>query len=219
MTVYDLISERFEGSKSAGRRQTLNRTAAKLYPQLPENGDGFVEECDGLIGTDEWISYQIVTLWIKRRKAYDLKYADTYESWLVDHTTHWGACDILCYRVLNPMIERFPSLYEEKVLKWAESDKIYVKRASAVCLLESTRSFRVNLPFEKVEKIADILLSDDHIHVQKGVGWLLKYAYLSYPEETVNYLKKNVKRMSRTTYRYGLEKMNGGLRAEMMEHG
>lgn len=216
--LYEDIKKRFEDLMPNGRRKAVNATATKLYSKLPENDGSFVGECDRLMDTDEWVPYQIVTLWIKRRKAYALKYADVYEGWLVDHTPGWGACDILCYRVLNPMVERFPSLYEEKVLGWAKSEKTYVKRAAAVCLLESHGTFSVNLPFEKVAEISDILISDDHIHVQKGVGWLLKYAYLSYPDETVGYLKKNAAKMSRTTYRYGLEKMDGDLRKKMMEY-
>ncbi|MGC9337813.1 MAG: DNA alkylation repair protein [Candidatus Cloacimonadia bacterium] len=142
---------------------------------------------------DDWIAYQIVTLWIKHRKAYKKEYIETFEDWLFNHTKNWGACDILCYRILNPMVERFPSLFNEKVLTWAKAEKTYVKRASAVCLLESTQSFKVNVSYEKVKKIVDLLISDGEPHIQKGIGWLLKYAYLSYPEKTIEYLKKNVK--------------------------
>jgi len=156
-------------------------------------------------------------LWVKRRKAYRKEYIEYFEDWLLHHTDTWGACDILCYRVLNPMIERFPILYDRKVLKWVKSEKTYARRAAAVCLLESTQTFKVNVPFEKVEKIVDLLISNEELHAQKGIGWLLKYTYLSYPEKTVKYLKKNVKKMSRTTFRYALEKMDRKLRDELMK--
>ncbi|MFO8033720.1 MAG: DNA alkylation repair protein [Candidatus Bipolaricaulota bacterium] len=48
------------------------------------------------------------------------------------------------------------------------------------------------------------------------IGWLLKYAYLSYPTETVAYLEANVASLSRTAFRYALEKMPPSLRGRLM---
>ena len=53
-------------------------------------------------------------------------------------------------------------------------------------------------------------------HIQKGLGWLLKYAYLTYPNEVEKYLRDNVDILSRTTFRYALEKMPKDLRNMMM---
>jgi len=103
------------------------------------------------------------------------------------------------------MVEKHPQLFEE-IMKWADSTKTYVRRAVPVCLLESTRSFKVNYPFEKVLEVVEKLKDDNEIHVQKGVGWLLKYAYLSYPDEVYHYLKDNVDSLPRVIFRYALEK-------------
>ncbi|MGM0410633.1 MAG: DNA alkylation repair protein [Bacillota bacterium] len=100
--------------------------------------------------------------------------------------------------------------------EWAESEKIYVRRAAPVSLLESTRSFKVNVSFSKVLEITEILKDDNEIHVQKGVGWLLKYAYLSYPEDVYKYLENNVKNLSRTIFRYALEKAPANEKEELM---
>ncbi|WP_436513254.1 DNA alkylation repair protein [Clostridium thermobutyricum] len=191
--------------------------ASKLYKELPKSDDEFIELCDELVQSHDWTLYEMMTVWIKKRKtAYLTKYFKTYEKWLYEYTNNFGACDQLCYRVLNPIIERYPTLFEE-VRKWSKSDNPYVKRASAICLMKSTKSFVVNVPFSYVKEISDELLEDNHIYVQKGVGWLLKYSYLSYPDEVVNYIKSNVNRMSRITFMYALEKMPHELKEEIIK--
>lgn len=215
--MIDKIKKMHKELNTLPTSNAIDMMASKLYKELPESDDDFIKLCDELVKSEDWILYQMMTVWIKKRNtAYSLKYFKTYENWLYEYTNNWGACDQFCYRVLNPIIEKYPVLFEE-VRKWSKSNKTYVKRASAVCLMKSTKSFVVNVPFKFVEEISDQLIKDSHIHVQRGLGWLLKYSYLSYPEEVVNYLNLKGSMMSRTTFRYALEKMPEELRIEMMK--
>lgn len=215
--MYQKIINEYEKIRDLPKGKILDKLDRKLYREMPENTEEFVNVCNELVQTNKWRPYWLVTMWVKRKQtAYDIKYFEFYERWLYEYTDSWGACDVFCYRILNPMVEKYPELFKN-VLEWAQSSKTYVKRASAVCLIQSTdRSFRVNVEFERVKQIVDILISDKELHIQKGIGWLLKYAYLTYPNETIQYLKDNVSVMSRTTFRYALEKMDSGLRAELM---
>jgi len=138
-----------------------------------------------------------------------------YERWLYEHVNRWGVCDVFCYRVLNPMIERHPQLFD-RVLAWAESPKTYVRRAAPVCLLQSSQTFTVNCELEKVLLVVDKLRHDPEDHVQKGVGWLLKYAYLAYPEQVYQYLRDNADSLPRTIFRYAVEKTPPEVREELM---
>lgn len=214
--MIEQILEMYENLKPMADSKVLNIISRRLYRDLPEEDDKFISLCDELVCSNNWILYQIMTLWIRKRETvYQLKYFGTYEKWLIEYTRHWGACDQYCYRVLNPMIEKFPELFL-KVIEWTYSEKIYVKRASAVCLLKSKGTFEVNAPFDKVYNVVEALLLDEHHHVQKGIGWLLKYTYLSYPQETIDYLKHNKTQMSRMAFRYALEKMPEEVRTNMM---
>ncbi len=65
--------------------------------------------------------------------------------------------------------------------------------------------------------VVESLKNDPEYHVQKGVGWLLKYAYLSYPEEIYLYLKNNVNDLPRVLFRYALEKTPREVREELMK--
>lgn len=60
-----------------------------------------------------------------------------YENWLYNYVDSWVNCDIFCYRVLNPMIDKYPEFFQ-KVMNWTDSDKTYIRRAVPVSLLEKT---------------------------------------------------------------------------------
>ncbi|MFW6141642.1 MAG: DNA alkylation repair protein [Candidatus Saliniplasma sp.] len=195
--------------------KALNRVSRKVFPELPEDNQEAIELFDDLVSMDDWSIFWMVTLWIKRRELYDLEFMEFYERWLYEHIDHWGKCDVYCYRVLNPMLEKHPQLFED-VMKWTGSSKTYVRRAAPVSLLQSTRSFKVNQSSDRVFKVVEKLKHDEEVHVQKGVGWLLKYAYLSYPEEVQEYLKNDVDDLPRVIFRYALEKMPEDVRNELM---
>lgn len=186
--------------------------------ELPIDDADFLKLSDELIKTRNHYTISLITNEIKKRKSlYDIKYMDIYRSWLYESALNWGTCDILCYRVLNPMLEKNMLSFDE-VLQWAKSDKTYVKRAAAVCLLHSSQTFSVNVPFEYVESVSELLLEDTHIHVQKGVGWLLKYSYCNYPAQTIDFIKNSIDKMSSTTFFYALEKFSKQDRDELVDY-
>lgn len=204
--------------KDLPKAKILEACDRRLYKEMPSDVDRFIEVCNELVTTKKWQQYWLVTVWIKRKQtALDIKYYDYFQKWLYEYTNSWGACDVFCYRILNPMIEKYPQLFEN-VLQWVNSEKVYVRRAAAVCLIHKTKySFCINANFENVKKICDLLKNDMHIHIQKAVGWLLKYAYLTYPNEVKEYLKDNISNLSRTTFRYAVEKMEPAVRSEFMK--
>ena len=194
---------------------TPDRVARTVYRALPPDDAELVALFDVLVSTGEWRLFWLVTQWIKRRKLYQLCFMDYYEKWLYEQIDTWGKCDVFCYRVLNPMLERHPDLFAN-VIRWADSSRTYVRRAAPVSLLEAGRSFRVNRPLEDVLTVVEKLRDNEEIHVQKAVGWLLKYAYLSYPDGVTAYLRENVDALPRVIFRYALEKTPTHVRQELM---
>lgn len=214
--MLELIEREFsniDGKLNSAKRNQVQR---KLFKNLPETDDELIDLFDNLVNKADWHVFWIVMIWIKRKELYKKDYMKYYEDWLYNKIDSWGSCDVFCYRVLNPMLERHEELYD-KVLIWAESEKTYVRRAAPVSLLESTRSFKVNYPFKKVINVVNKLIADDEYYVQKGVGWLLKYTYLSYPEQTIDYLKSNVDVLPRIVFRYALEKTPKKVKQELMQ--
>lgn len=158
----------------------------------------------------------LMTMLIKKRNLYNKQYFSLYEKWLYEYVDSWGKCDAYCYRVLNPMIERYSDLFFN-ITEWSLSNKIYVRRASLVCFIISKKEFSVDYELNKMLQICNRLKYDNHIHIQKALGWLLKYSYLSYPKEIEKYLRDNIDILSRTTFRYALEKMPKDLRQDLMK--
>jgi len=212
--ILSLIREEFE-KLDPEDSQAMNKIARRVYPGLPRENDQLMKVFDYLVFREEWSLFWLVTIWIKRKKLFHLEFMPYYEKWLHNNIKSWGQCDVFCYRVLNPMAEKYPQLFS-KVLEWTESSRTYVRRAAPVSLLESGRSFRVNYPLEKVMMVVDSLKNDREYHVQKGVGWLLKYAYLSYPEEVHSFLKNNANNLPRFVFRYALEKTPLEVKEELM---
>lgn len=215
--MYTKIIQQYESLNITSRSKVINKIANSLYKELPQDDDAFIEVCNELIKKKEHLVYGVISSWIKKREStYKLEYMNVYERWVYEEIFNWGSCDLLCYRVLNPMIEKYPSLYDN-VLYWTTSDKTYVKRAAAVSLLHSSQTFKVNVSFDLVKKVSNQLITDSDLYVQKGVGWLLKYAYLTYPIETIEYLKSNIMRMSSETFYYALQKFDKQNRDEMVK--
>ena len=187
----------------------------KINKKLLDNNIDVFALFDKLLDSKKEETFILMTFIIKKRKLYDLKYSHYYEKWLYHYVDSWGKCDAYCYRVLNPMVESYSELYDH-VIQWAHSNQTYVKRAALVCFIVSKSNFYVDYDLQKILNICNILKADEHIHIQKGLGWLLKYSYLAYPSEIEKYLRDNVNQLSRTTFRYALEKMPKELKDKLM---
>ncbi len=193
----------------------VKKIAKTFYKELPGKTDELIETINVLLEENDNLVFPLMTLWIKRRNAYEYKYFSIYENWLKTYVNRWGRCDIFSYHVLNPMFERYPQIFSN-VKGWINSDLTYVRRAAPVIMIKSTQSFEVNADLSQVLFVSDRLSNDKEMHVQKGVGWLLKYAYLRYPDAVEKYLRKNVEALPRLVFRYALEKVPKSLRKELM---
>ena len=124
----------------------------KINKLLLENNIDVIELFNNLLKTGKRESFILMTLIIKKRKLYDIKYFNLYERWLYKYINTWGRCDAYCYRVINPMVEKYPKLYDN-IIKWAQSKKVYVRRASLVCFIISKSEFEVDYDINKILKI------------------------------------------------------------------
>lgn len=171
--------------------------------------------CDGLFQREDIASFSVATtLWKHFSCSQERTYLPLIEQWALCYIDSWYACDQFCYRVLNPAIEAFPCFYPI-VLTWKQYAKVYVHRAIAVSLLHSSTQFCVRQPFAYVYEACEVLKEEMHPHIQKGMGWLLKYAYLRYPKEVAAYLIQHIEQLSSTTFSYALEKMPKETREEL----
>ncbi|QVK21237.1 DNA alkylation repair protein [Mycoplasmatota bacterium] len=195
---------------------SIEKLANKYYKFLPKFNEAFLAICNQLIISEKLYLFSIATLWLKKRKSIlDIKHLSLYENWIEKYVDNWGKCDQLCYRLINPLIEKYDELYTY-IVKWSNSSKPTTRRVSLVSFIHSSKGHSVLYDFNKILPIIDKLKDDSDIHVQKAVGWVLKCSYYNYPSEVVIYLRKNVKILNRLIFRYSLENMPIDLKQELM---
>lgn len=147
------------------------------------------------------------------KRQYESSDFHVLESWLKKYVHGWGSCDDLCTHAFGAFIFQFPK-YVSNVKEWAESANRWMRRASAVVMIYSIRRKQ---KLERIFEIADLLLTDSDVMVQKGYGWMLKESSNKYPQEIFNYVMKHKRKMPRTALRYAIEKLPPKLKKEAMK--
>jgi 3-methyladenine DNA glycosylase AlkD len=93
----------------------------------------------------------------------------------------------------------------DRLTKWMMHERFAVRRSAPVILIVPAR--KALLDIDVILSTCDRVIKDEHYLVQKGYGWLLKESVKMYKENIVEYLEKHVNSMSRTAFRYALEKL------------
>lgn len=112
------------------------------------------------------------------------------------------------------LLERFPQLVPQAI-PWTGSANRWIRRVSAVCLVFSLRRGHA---LADALKVANVLLLDPDIMVQKGYGWMLKEATRSFPEPVMDFVMRHRREMPRTALRYAIEKLPPDWKRTAMEH-
>lgn len=159
--------------------------------------------CDKFLESDFYYGRGFANIWaLKVEKDYQKSDFTRFERWLKEYVDNWGACDAHCCGALGKLIKKFPEL-SSKRKKWTKSKNRWLKRASAVSLIEAVSE---GLLLDDVFETADILLTDEDDMVQKGYGWMLKDASKKFPNEVFAYVMKHKDNMPRTALRYAIER-------------
>lgn len=134
-----------------------------------------------------------------------------FESWL-DRVSSWADHDALVHYLIGPMIAANPALLKQP-LAWARKRSRWHQRAAAVSLIHSTRRHK---NFHYIQRVTELLLSDQDDMVRKGLGWLLREAAKANPEETVAYLMTIRDRCPRLVLRTACETLPPATRERVL---
>ena len=143
------------------------------------------------------------TLMSHFKKKFDKTTFKLFETWVDKYVHNWAWCDFLSSDLIAGCITNHPELVKE-LIKWTDSKNKWKKRSAAVSLVPHARKGRF-LP--EIFEISLKLISVRDDMVEKGMGWLLKEASKSKQEEIIDFVKKHENQMTRTTFRYAIEKI------------
>ncbi len=215
---YRIDAQQFHKTKLAQRlvlkAAIMRKIAATLYRQMKSwPAREVFDTCELLLESDLEARKSIAFDWAWRcRDGYRKSDFRRFESWGQKHFGDWGSVDHLCTGALGYLVYLFPEL-TSKTRKWARSKNLWMRRASAVCLIYSCRrGEQLRDAFE----VADTLLTDKEDLVQKGYGWMLKEAADSSRDKVFDYVMKRRDVMPRTALRYAIEKMPPAMKKRAM---
>lgn len=119
----------------------------------------------------------------------------------INKINNWDLVDIAAN-----LIGKF--IYENKnkikILNIYSESKNYWKRRLS---LVSTLHFIKNNSFVNTKRLATKLCSDEHVMVQKAIGWMLKEMGKINKKELLNYLDRHHKKMKRIALGFATEKL------------
>jgi 3-methyladenine DNA glycosylase AlkD/flavin reductase (DIM6/NTAB) family NADH-FMN oxidoreductase RutF len=193
----------------------VRKVSSKYFQRVKKTGKRrILRLCEELLSSGYTEERAIAFDWAFRiRRSYEPSDFYLLESWLKKYVHGWGGCDDLCTHALGTFIFQFPQ-FIPRVKEWAKSTNTWLRRACAVVMIYSVRRKK---RLEDIFEIADLLLRDSDIMVQKGYGWMLKEASNRFPREVFKYVMKNKKEMPRTPLRYAIEKLPSEKKKEAMK--
>jgi len=114
-----------------------------------------------------WIALHILTFYVKSNPIEVWKFMMKR----IDKANTWDLVDEMSTHVLAPiLVERIELMNEIK--KLSESKNPWFRRISVVSNLQLIKKNKIELTLRLAEK----LVYDDDVYVQKGVGWMLREA-------------------------------------------
>ncbi len=202
-----------ETGLTTGKVRSVSSSVFKLIEN--KNIDHVLNLSERLLEGRKWelgvIAYDCA---YRVKKQYTVGTFHKFEQWLKKYVTGWGDCDDFCTHAYGELLGQYNDLFNH-VIPWTEHPDFWVRRASAVILINPIRKGKLH----EVDPltISDRLMDDEHHLVLKGYGWMLKELSCRNPDQVYHYVMKNRSKMPRISLRYAIEKFDRGRKAMLME--
>jgi 3-methyladenine DNA glycosylase AlkD len=120
----------------------------------------------------------------------------------IKYVNNWDLVDLSCYHILGEYLLENPS-QTEVLFRFSKSNNMWERRISIVATFAFIKKGQYEISF----KIIKSLLEDKNDLIQKACGWMLREIGKRINEEIlIEFLNKNISKMSRTTLRYAIER-------------
>ncbi|MDY3853323.1 MAG: DNA alkylation repair protein [Prevotella sp.] len=152
----------------------------------------------------------ILTLQYQRAKAEERKTIVDFYLSHTDRINNWDLVDVSAHYILGDYLL---SHSREILYRLAESPSLWENRIAMV----STYAFIRKGELDDTYTLATRMMHHPHDLMHKAIGWMLREAGKKDVERLTRYVKQYAGQMPRTMLRYAIEKLEDGLRQEIMK--
>jgi 3-methyladenine DNA glycosylase AlkD len=131
---------------------------------------------------------------------------------LVRESKTWALVDGLAGDVLGELLLRHPRSAAE-LDRWAEDPDFWVRRSA---LLAQIKPLKVGAPFARFGRYADAMLDENEFFIRKAIGWVLREAAKTRPDEVFEWLAPRAGRASGVTRREAVKYLSPEQRSALM---
>lgn len=152
----------------------------------------------------------ILTLQYQRAKAEERKIIVDFYLSHTERINNWDLVDVSAHYILGDYLL---SHSREILYRLAESPSLWENRIAMV----STYAFIRRGELDDTYALATRMMHHPHDLMHKAIGWMLREAGKKDVERLTLYVKQYAGQMPRTMLRYAIEKLEDGLRQEIMK--
>lgn len=152
----------------------------------------------------------ILTLQYQRAKVEERKTIVDFYLSHTDRINNWDLVDVSAHYILGDYLL---SHSREILYRLTESPSLWENRIAMV----STYAFIRKGELDDTYALATRMMHHPHDLMHKAIGWMLREAGKKDVERLTRYVKQYAGQMPRTMLRYAIEKLEDGLRQEIMK--
>lgn len=120
---------------------------------------------------------------------------------------NWAHSDTLS-EIIARLLEQHPKQIYPDLKKWNTSKLPWQRRLSLTSLLYYSAMRSEYLPHNKILPLVKARLQDEHVYVQKAVGWTLRECGNVYPTVTKKFIRTHGTKLSAIAFSSATEKWN-----------
>ncbi|GMQ49116.1 DNA alkylation repair protein [Vibrio sp. 10N] len=181
MKAYMRDQYEFYGIQSWPRRKALHTLFSK---QKMPNMNELAKVVDELWALPQR-EYQLVAvdLLIKQKKVLQESFLEDVERWITTKSW-WDTVDMLATHIVASLFQRFPDQTACFILKWRQSDNIWLRRTAILYQLKFKQDTNESLLFEIISENQP----NKEFFIQKAIGWSLREYSKTHSDAVIQFI-------------------------------
>lgn len=153
-------------------------------------------------------------LYYYERKSLSDQELQTISGW-IERCDNWAHSDYLS-AIYARALEEKPTTVMPMLKSWNCDPNPWKRRQSAVSLLYYSRLRKKTPAFALMIEMVEALLKDSDYYVQKGAGWAIREIYNCFPEQTLAFIEKHVRRIPPAAWQASTEKLAPAVKKRLL---